>query len=193
MNVRILISRDQYSVVGRSAVAKIVCWLVPSITVKHGRILAPKVRPHNASSSGGALARPAAKLRGVALTVGTGFGVVALKMGSADMEKAEREPYMLRGFVMTNVGAIGIVFVLVTGLVMFFQDSTALLEKGGPFLWVKAVAFGPYLTVFVTLRWRVSKARLTNGGPLMTHMSKFVMVMNFLGIVLIVSSVLAFH
>jgi hypothetical protein len=114
-------------------------------------------------------------------------------MGSADMEKAEREPYMLRGFVMTNVGAIGIVFVLVTGLVMFFQDSTALLEKGGPFLWVKAVAFGPYLTVFVTLRWRVSKARLTNGGPLMTHMSKFVMVMNFLGIVLIVSSVLAFH
>lgn len=130
---------------------------------------------------------------GVALAVGTGFGIVALKMGSADMEKPEREPYMLRGFVMTNIGAVGIVFALVTGLVMFFQDSTGLLEKGGPFLWVKAVAFVLYLTVFVTLRWRVSKARLTNGGPLMIHMSKFVMVMNVLGIVLIVSSVLAFH
>jgi hypothetical protein len=132
-------------------------------------------------------------LVGVALAVGTGFGIVALKMGSADMEKAERVPYMLRGFVMTNIGAIGIAFALVTGLVMFFQDSTALLENGGPFLWVKAVAFVLYLTVFVTLRWRVSKARLTNGGPLMIHMSKFVMVMNVLGIVLIVSSVLAFH
>ena len=130
---------------------------------------------------------------GVALAVGTGFGIVALKMGSADMEKAEREPYMLRGFVMTNIGAVGIAFVLVTGLVMFFQDSTALLQKGGPFLWVKMVAFVLYLIVFLTLRWRVGKARLTNGGPLMIHMSKFVMVMNVLGIVLIVSSVLAFH
>jgi hypothetical protein len=69
---------------------------------------------------------------GVALAVGTGFGIIALKMGSADMEKAEREPYMLRGFVMTNIGAIGIAFVLLTGLVMFFQDSTDLLQKGGP-------------------------------------------------------------
>ena len=50
-----------------------------------------------------------------------------------------------------------------------------------------------YLIVFAILRQRVSKARLTNGGPLMIHMSKFVMVMNVLGIVLIVSSVLAFH
>ncbi|MFV1963468.1 MAG: hypothetical protein ACC658_16775, partial [Acidimicrobiia bacterium] len=64
---------------------------------------------------------------GVALAVGTGFAILALKMGSADMDKAEREPYMLRGFVVTNVGAIGIVFVLVSGLVMFFQDSEALI------------------------------------------------------------------
>ena len=71
---------------------------------------------------------------GVPLAVGTGFGIVALKMGSADMEKVERESYMLRGFVMTNIGAIGIVFVLLTGLVMSFQNSTALLQKGGPFL-----------------------------------------------------------
>ena len=53
---------------------------------------------------------------GVALAVGTGFAILALKLGSADMPKAEREPYMLRGFVVTNIGAIGIVLVLVTGL-----------------------------------------------------------------------------
>ncbi len=130
---------------------------------------------------------------GVALAVGTGFAILALKMGSADMPKAEREPYMLRGFVVTNIGAIGIVFVLVSGLVMFFQDSEALIQKGGPFLWVKTVLFVLYLIVFVTLRQRVSKARVTNGGPLMINMSKFVIVMNVLGILLIVSSVLAFH
>ncbi len=130
---------------------------------------------------------------GVALAVGTGFAIVALKMGSADMPKAEREPYMLRGFVVTNIGAIGIVFVLVSGLVMFFQDSEALIQKGGPFLWVKIVIFVLYLIVFVILRQRVSKARLTNGGPLMINMSKFVIVMNVLGIMLIVISVLAFH
>ena len=130
---------------------------------------------------------------GVALAVGTGFAILALKMGSTDMPKAEREPYMLRGFVATNIGAIGIVFVLVSGLVMFFQDSEALIEKGGPFLWVKAVLFVLYLIVFVALRLRVSKARVTNGGPLMINMSKFVIVMNVLGIMLIVSSVLAFH
>ena len=89
---------------------------------------------------------------GVALAVGTGFAILALKMGSADMPKAEREPYMLRGFVVTNIGAIGIVFVLVSGLVMFFQDSEALIQKGGPFLWVKIVLFVLYLIVFVTLR-----------------------------------------
>ena len=85
------------------------------------------------------------------------------------------------------------VFVLVSGLVMFFQDGEALIQKGGPFLWVKIVLFVLYLIVFVTLRQRVSKARVTNGGPLMINMSKFVIVMNVLGIMLIVSSVLAFH
>ena len=130
---------------------------------------------------------------GVALAVGSGFAIVALKMGSADMPKAEREPYMLRGFVATNIGAIGIVFVLLSGLVMFFQDSEALVQKGGPFLWAKAVLFVLYLIVFATLRQRVSKARVTDGGPLMINMSKFVIVMNVLGIMLIVSSVLAFH
>ncbi len=130
---------------------------------------------------------------GVALAVGTGFGIVALKMGSADMEKAEREPYMLRGFVMTNIGALGIVFVLMSGLAMFFQDSEALMQKGGPFLWGKLVLFVLYLSVFVILRQRVSKARVTNGGPLMVNMSKFVIVMNVLGVMLIVVSVLAFH
>ena len=130
---------------------------------------------------------------GVALAVGTGFAILALKAGSADMAKAEREPYMLRGFAVTNIGALGIVFVLVSGLVMFFQDSEALMQKGGPFLWVKIVLFVLYLIVFVILRQRVSKARVTNGGPLMIHMSKFVIVMNVLAIMLIVSSVLAFH
>ena len=130
---------------------------------------------------------------GVALIVGTGFGILALKMGSADMEKAEREPYMLRGFVMTNIGAIGIAFVFVSGLLMFFQNSEALMQKGGPFLWAKLGLFVLYLIVFVILRQRVSRARLTNGGPLMIHMSKFVIVMNVLSIMLIVVSVLAFH
>ncbi len=130
---------------------------------------------------------------GVALAVGTGFAVVALKTGSADMEKAEREPYMLRGFVVTNFGVLGILFVLVSGLVMFFQDADALLEKGGPFIMAKAALFVLYLAAFLTLRWRVSKARETNGGPLMVNMSKFVIAMNVLGIMLIVSSVLAFH
>ena len=101
---------------------------------------------------------------GVALAVGTGFAILALKAGSADMRKAEREPYMLRGFVVTNIGALGIVFVLVSGLVMFFQDSEALIQKGGPFLWVKIVLFVLYLIVFMTLRQRVSKARVTNGA-----------------------------
>ncbi len=130
---------------------------------------------------------------GVALVVGSGFGIVALKMGSADMEKAEREPYMLRGFVMTNIGAIGIAFVFVSGLVMFFQNSEALMQKGGPFLWVKLGLFVLYLIVYVILRQRVSKARVTNGGPLMIHMSKFVIAMNILGVMLIVVSVLAFR
>ncbi len=130
---------------------------------------------------------------GVALAVGTGFAILALKMGSADMEKAEREPYMLRGFVVTNIGALGIAFVLVSGVVMFFQDAEALMQKAGPFLWVKLVVFVLYLIVFAILRLRVSKARVTNGGPLMIHMSKFVIVMNVLSIILIVSSVLAFH
>ena len=130
---------------------------------------------------------------GVALAVGTGFAVVALKKGSADMPKAEREPYMLRGFVVTDLGAVGIVFVLASGLVMFIRDSEALIRDGGPFLWAKAVLFVLYVIVFVSLRRRVSKARVTNGGPLMVHMSKFVIVMNVLGIMLIVSSVLAFH
>jgi len=130
---------------------------------------------------------------GVALAVGTGFAILALKMGSADMDKAEREPYMLRGFVVTNIGAIGIVFTLVSGLVMLFKDSEALMQKGGPFLWVKIVLFVLYLIVFMILRQRVSKARVTNGGPLMIHMSKFVIAMNVLGIAIIVSSVLAFH
>ena len=32
---------------------------------------------------------------GMALAIGSGFSVISLKMGSADMNKAEREPYML--------------------------------------------------------------------------------------------------
>lgn len=130
---------------------------------------------------------------GVALAVGTGFAILALKVGSADMPKAEREPYMLRGFAVTNIGALGIAFVLVSGLVIFFQDAQAFIQEGVPFLWVKAGLFVLYLIVFVALRQRVSKARMTNGGPLMINMSKFVIVMNVLGIMLIISSVLAFH
>lgn len=46
---------------------------------------------------------------------------------------------------------------------------------------------------FVVLRVRVTRARLTDGGPLMVQMSKFVVVMNMLGVMTMVASVLAFH
>ena len=130
---------------------------------------------------------------GMALAIGSGFSVISLKMGSADMNKAEREPYMLRGFAVTNIGAMGIAVVFVSGLIMLVQSGGALLDVGGHFFRVKIVLFLLYFVAFVVLRKRLKKARLTNGGPLMVHMSKFVIVMNALGVMTIVASVLAFH
>lgn len=132
-------------------------------------------------------------LVGMALAIGSGFSILALKMGSADMEKAEREPYMLRGFAVTNIGAVGIALLFITGVVMLVQDGANFVEEAGIFLYVKMLFFILYFIAFVVLRMRVSKARLTNGGPLMIHMSKFVIVMNVLSVMTIVASVLAFH
>ncbi len=130
---------------------------------------------------------------GMAMAVGSGFAVIALKMGSADMNKPEREPYMLRSFAVTNIGALGIALVFISGLVMLVQSGGAFFQVGGLFFKVKLVLFLLYVIAFVVLRKRVRKARLTNGGPLMVHMSKFVIVMNILGVMTIVAATLAFH
>ena len=127
------------------------------------------------------------------MAIGSGFTVLALKMGSSDMNKPEREPYMLRSFAVTNIGALGIALVFLSGLVMLFQNGSGFMAMGGVFFKVKLVLFLLYVAVFVVLRKRVRKARLTNGGPLMVHMSKFVIAMNVLGVMTIVTAVLAFH
>jgi len=132
-------------------------------------------------------------LVGMALAIGSGFSILALKIGSADMDKAEREPYMLRGFAVTNIGAVGIALLFVSGAGMLICNGTHFAEIGGVFFYAKGVLFALYFIAFVVLRMRVSKARLTNGGPLMVHMSKFVIVMNMLSVMTIVASVLAFH
>ena len=109
------------------------------------------------------------------------------------MNKPEREPYMLRSFAVTNIGALGIALVFLSGLVMLLQNGSGFMAMGGVFFKVKLVLFLLYVAVFVVLRKRVRKARLTNGGPLMVHMSKFVIAMNVLGVMTIVTAVLAFH
>ena len=104
-------------------------------------------------------------------------------------------------FVLHMVGmalAIGsgfsvIALVFISGLVMLAQNGGAFIDAGGTFFRVKIVLFALYVLAFMILRRRVSKARLTNGGPLMIHMSKFVVTMNVLGVMTIVASVLSFH
>jgi len=130
---------------------------------------------------------------GMAMVIGSGFSILALKKGSSDMNKAEREPFMLRGFAVTNIGAMGIALVLISGLAMIAQSGGAFVEQGGTFFLAKLVLFLLYVVVFVSLRKRVKKARLTNGGPLMVNMSKFVVLMNVLGVMIIVAAVLSFH
>ena len=92
-----------------------------------------------------------------------------------------------------SIGAMEIAVVFLSGIVMLVQSAGAFVDVGGHFFKVKMVLFFLYFIAFVVLRKRVKKARLTNGGPLMVHMAKFVIIMNVLGVMTIVASVLAFH
>jgi len=72
--------------------------------------------------------------------------------------------------LISNVEAVGIVLVLISGLVMLAQGGGAFIDAGGTFLHAKIIFFLLYIVAFAVLRKGVKKARLTIGGPLMVHM-----------------------
>src|SRR4051812_30153863 len=73
---------------------------------------------------------------GIALGVGTGFAFMALGIGTKDMALPDRGTYMLRAFILSRNGSVGLVLLLLSGVGMVLMRggfATVTEQAGGAF------------------------------------------------------------
>jgi len=130
-------------------------------------------------------------LLGLTMAVGTGFAMMALGIGTKDMELPDRAKFMLRAFVITKVGSIGFALLLLSGVLLIIPIWGTPRITG--FVHAKLSLVAIMLVIFGILQMKIAKAKKENGGPVMATIPKFGSAMLFLGILTIIFAVLSFH
>jgi len=129
---------------------------------------------------------------GLTMSVGTGFSMLALGISTKGMELSERAKFMLRAFVLSRVGAIGLALLLISGLGMLFVDMSTVMVRGGHFFHIKLTLVVIIIGLFGFMQVLIKKAKQNNGGPVMSKIPKVGQLMLFLSLLTVVFAVLAF-
>jgi hypothetical protein len=131
---------------------------------------------------------------GLALGVGATFAALTLRGGSANLEPAEREKFLVRTMVLSKNGSYGLLVLLLSGLGMFFmRGPAAVMAAGGPALHAK-------LTLVVVLCGLVGysqalgkRAREAGGGPQLAKLHSVRLAILATAVAIIVAAVIAFQ
>ncbi len=130
---------------------------------------------------------------GIATGVGAGFAMMVLGKATSDMEQPERAKYMLRAFVISKMGAVGLILLLVSGIGMLSMRPKVVMAMGGGYFHAKLFLVVVFIGLFGLMQVWIKKAKKANGGPIMAKIPKLGGAMLLTASVIVILAGLAFH
>jgi len=131
---------------------------------------------------------------GLGLGLGTSFSFMRLGLSMKDTPMAERAPFMLKAFVLSKNGSIGLALLILSGVgLMFVSGPAAVMEAGGIYFKAKlalVVVLSGLVGFMQTLQ---ARARRENGGPVMAMIPKVGAIAQLTTLAIVLLAVLAFH
>ncbi len=131
---------------------------------------------------------------GLALALGTSFGLMRLGLAAKALPAEERTQFMLRAFALAKNGSIGLALLILTGIGLWaMRGWSQTMASGGGLFHAK-------LTLVVILsgligfsQVQMKKARQAQGGPTMAKIPKLGLGILVVGLLTALCAVLAFH
>ena len=132
---------------------------------------------------------------GIALGVGTGFAFLALGIGTKDMAIPDRGAFMLRAFILSRNGSIGVVLLILTGtgMVMIRGGFAAVAAQAGMAFNIKLALVLVLIGLIGYMESMVKKAKRDKGGPVMLKIAKTGPFILLTALAVVVCAVLSFH
>jgi uncharacterized membrane protein len=132
---------------------------------------------------------------GLALGVGTSFAFMALGIGTKDMAVSERGAYMLRAFVLSRNGSIGLLLLILSGLglVMSKGGFSVVASQAGLAFHVKMLLVVFLVGLLGYMQVLIKKAKREKGGPVMAKIPKLGQIALLTSLAIVACAALAFH
>lgn len=130
---------------------------------------------------------------GLALGVGSSFAMLQLGAAARDLSQEERVKFMLRASAVVKNGGIGLGLLILSGLGMLFVRGVGeVMAWGGPAFHAKLTLIVIFIGLFGYVQTVLKKAREAGGGPLMARLPKLGAALLVLGLLIMVTAVIAF-
>jgi hypothetical protein len=130
---------------------------------------------------------------GLALGVGTSFAMLRLGAASRDLSQEERVKFMLRASEVGKNGGAGLGLLILSGLGMMFTRGVGeVMAWGGPAFHAKLTLIVVFIGLFGYMQVVQKKVRVAGGGPLLARLPKLGAALLVLGLLIMVSAVIAF-
>ncbi len=127
---------------------------------------------------------------GIAMAVGTGFaqmflGIAASKMGE------EAPKFMLKTLYLRNMGRIGLILLILSGLFLMTPYWTVVLSQH--ILLTKLVLVAFIIVLFGMIEANAARAIQENGGPSLLRLRKIGPLLLLTSLLVIIIAVMYFH
>jgi uncharacterized membrane protein len=128
---------------------------------------------------------------GLTMAVGNGFANLFLGAAAAKLEPAERGAFVSKATILVRMGQIGLGLLLLSGFALATPFWKSLSDR--PTFMVKLVLVVVLLVTVTVTSLQVRKAKKENNPAILLKLRPLSMLNLFLGIVIMIMAVLAFH
>jgi uncharacterized membrane protein len=130
---------------------------------------------------------------GLALGVGTSFAMIQLGKAASDLAPEERVKFMLRASAVGKNGGIGLGLLILSGLAMLsVRGVSEVMAWGGGAFHAKLALVVIFIGLFGYMQTVLKKVRVAGGGPHMAKLPKLGAALLVLGLLIMLTAVIAF-
>lgn len=130
---------------------------------------------------------------GLAMTVGAGFSMRALRSATAELPAEERGAFMMRALAVSGVARWGFVLLLLSGIGMLAARFTTTMAMGGGMFHFKLTLVIIQLGLFGYMEMLTAKVKRAGGGPLAAKLPTLSTLLLGNALLIMVAAVAAFH